>query len=355
MNGNNTLRSVQALRWVHALARPILLIGLLAIQLPTITDSVLTSCASADEGRDNAEMISLVAPLSKSVAPSVAQVISGRRPVSLATVVSADGYLVTKRSELTGDPIRIRLSDNRIYPARVAAVRRNSDLALIRIQADIPLVPINLVDVSPPVASFLITVGRKGRTIGMGVLGVPARRISHRAVLGVQLQDDGAGRALVAEVKKNSGAEAAGIELGDLIVAVNDRPDTNHQGVRQILGGMFPGERVRLKVLRPSKLAGLQALNMNVKMRDLGRVEESENEMRVNGPRNERQSGFERVIQHDTVLDPDQCGGPLINSKGDVIGINIARAGRVISYALPSSLVMKEVASMLREARAAQP
>ena len=310
--------------------------------------------ARADEGRDNADMVSLVTPLSKSIEASVAQVISGGRPVSLATVVSTDGYLLTKRSELTGDPIRVRLSDNRIYPGRVAAVRRNSDLALIRIQGDVPLVPVDFVDRTPPIASFLLSVGRKGRTIGVGVLGVPARRVSHRAVLGVQLQDDGAGRAVVAEVKKNSGAEAAGIEPGDLIVAVNDRPETNHQGVRQILGGMFPGERVRLKVLRPTDLAGLQTLQMNAKMRDLGRVEESENDTRVNGPRNERQSGFELVFQHDTVLDPDQCGGPVINSRGDVIGINIARAGRVMSYALPSSLVMKEVVSMLREARNSQ-
>ena len=309
---------------------------------------------AADEGRDNAEMISLFTALSEPIAPSVAQVISGGRAVSLATVVSSDGYLITKRSELTGDPIRVRLSDNRIYPGRVAAVRRNSDLALIRIQANLQLIPAKLVNIRSPVASFLISVGRKGKTIGVGVVGVQPRRISHRAVLGVQLQGDSEGRAVVAEVKRNSGAAAAGIEPGDLIVAVNDRPETNHQGVRQILGGMFPGERVRLKVLRPSKLAGLQTLELSVRMRDLGRVEESDNDRKVNGPRSERQSGFEQVFQHDTVLDPDQCGGPVIDTQGQVIGVNIARAGRVISYALPSSLVKQEVASMLAEARSSE-
>jgi S1-C subfamily serine protease len=70
----------------------------------------------------------------------------------------------------------------------------------------------------------------------------------------------------------------------------------------------------------------------------------------VNGARNIRLSGFEEVLQHDTVLNPDQCGGPLLNSDGQVIGVNIARAGRVVSYALPSSLVSVEVSSMIAEA-----
>ena len=58
-------------------------------------------------------------------------------------------------------------------------------------------------------------------------------------------------------------------------------------------------------------------------------------------------------MQHDTVLDPDECGGPLLDTKGNVVGINIARAGRVVSYALPSSLILPQMISMLEEARAA--
>jgi S1-C subfamily serine protease len=64
-------------------------------------------------------------------------------------------------------------------------------------------------------------------------------------------------------------------------------------------------------------------------------------------------SGFDRVIQHDTVLDPDECGGPVLDIAGRVVGLNIARAGRVVSYALPASLVIPQMVSMLEEARAA--
>jgi serine protease Do len=54
-----------------------------------------------------------------------------------------------------------------------------------------------------------------------------------------------------------------------------------------------------------------------------------------------RAFGFDLAIQHDSVLRPEECGGPLVNLDGNVIGINISRAGRVESYALPSDLLQR--------------
>jgi len=48
---------------------------------------------------------------------------------------------------------------------------------------------------------------------------------------------------------------------------------------------------------------------------------------------------FELALQHDTVLQNWQCGGPLVDLDGRAVGLNIARAGRVASYALPAELV----------------
>ena len=59
-----------------------------------------------------------------------------------------------------------------------------------------------------------------------------------------------------------------------------------------------------------------------------------------------RRGGFESVLQHDTVLRPEQCGGPILNTKGQAIGINIARATRVASYALPASVIVELIAEM---------
>ena len=43
------------------------------------------------------------------------------------------------------------------------------------------------------------------------------------------------------------------------------------------------------------------------------------------GPFSERRWGFPLVLPHDTPLRPKDCGGPLVDTDGQVGGINIAR------------------------------
>ena len=57
-------------------------------------------------------------------------------------------------------------------------------------------------------------------------------------------------------------------------------------------------------------------------------------------------NGFAPVIQHDTVLQSSECGGPLVDLSGKVVGINIARAGRVESYAVPADQVRAMLADL---------
>jgi serine protease Do len=49
-----------------------------------------------------------------------------------------------------------------------------------------------------------------------------------------------------------------------------------------------------------------------------------------------RRAGFPQAIQHDTVLNPEMCGGPVVDLSGKAVGVNIARAGRVETYAVPA-------------------
>jgi S1-C subfamily serine protease len=77
--------------------------------------------------------------------------------------------------------------------------------------------------------------------------------------------------------------------------------------------------------------------------------------MEVNGKVSARASGFPSVFQHDTVLSPNQCGGPLVDLEGKAVGLNIARAGRVSSYALPADIVVAAVDQMLKEIPVAIP
>ena len=108
--------------------------------------------------RDSGEMMKLLQPFSRKVSESIVQVFSGRRSVSLGIVVAADGYVITKRSELlNGNVISVRFSDGRKLTARVAAVRRSSDLAMLKVDAKRELRPIQFATETPPIGSFLIT------------------------------------------------------------------------------------------------------------------------------------------------------------------------------------------------------
>lgn len=297
--------------------------------------------------RDSVGMTRLVKPLISPVDQSIVRVRVDEKLVSLGTIVGADGYVLTKRSELSSDPIRVQLHNGRSYPARVAAVRPQNDLALLKIDSPDSFVPVQFETEPPEIGSFLISP-LTGTGVGIGTISVHHRRLAHLGKLGVRLHRAAAGGAAVSLVYPDSGAFHAGIELHDRIVAINGQDQSDDKRAIETLGQMFPGDVVRLTIVRKGS-----TLEMDARIREMAIVGETENDTKVNGPRNARLTGFDRVIQHDTVLTPEQCGGPVLDSHGKVIGINIARAGRVVSYALPASLVLPEMVTMLQEARSA--
>ena len=54
------------------------------------------------------------------------------------------------------------------------------------------------------------------------------------------------------------------------------------------------------------------------------------------------------TLQHDTPSRYTLMGGPLLNLKGELIGMNIARVNRAENYALPISVVQKSVQNILK-------
>jgi serine protease Do len=69
----------------------------------------------------------------------------------------------------------------------------------------------------------------------------------------------------------------------------------------------------------------------------------------LSGQTNLRASGFPSVFQHDTVIAPQFMGGPLVDLQGRVIGINIARAGRTETYAIPADLLIPRILQAMKD------
>ena len=139
-------------------------------------------------------------------------------------------------------------------------------------------------------------------------------------------------------------------------MAVNALAVTNRDQVVEALREFREGQNVKLRIQRSetqftvevrmmAPLAGQLEADPNAQQR-LGRLD---------GEVSQRAQGFEQAIEHDTVLQPWLCGGPLVDLDGKAIGINIARASRVSTYALPSRLVRRVLDNLKAKAKSVSP
>ena len=65
------------------------------------------------------------------------------------------------------------------------------------------------------------------------------------------------------------------------------------------------------------------------------------------GTVSKRHNSFASALTHDTVLQAAQCGGPVVDLDGRPVGLNIARADRTASYAIPAGTIHKVIDELL--------
>ena len=284
----------------------------------------------------------------RDVSQGTARILIDGEPAALGVVVAEDGWIVTKGSQLKGD-VTCRLSDGREIPATYHAYHEESDLALLKVDAtDLSTVTWSS-DSTPEVGQWLATPGLRGAPVGVGILSVPQREIPFkklRGVLGVRLADED-GAARIEEVIEDSAAAAARLQPGDRIVQVQMDQIDSREALIQLIGSFEPGTRLELRVLRDDEELVVTATLTHPFGQFLSRIA-AQNHM--GGQLSGRRSGFPAAFQHDTVLSPENCGGPIVDLDGRVVGINIARAGRTESYALPAEFVL----SILPELRSGE-
>src|SRR5262249_10159628 len=108
--------------------------------------------------------------------------------------------------------------------------------------------------------------------------------------------------------------------------------------LREYREGQTVNVRIRRNEDELRMAVEMMAMKPDARWRGFNRQERMN---RLGGALSRRAEGFESAVQHDTGLQPWQCGGPVINLEGKAVGLNIARAGRVASYALPGALVQR--------------
>jgi len=303
---------------------------------------------SSNERQSESILNRLCAPVA-SAAASTVEVFSKDRQVALGAIIKADGLVLTKLSEVENRPgLRVERSDGTSFRTKIFKLNEENDLAILKIEArNLPV--ISWSNAEPKLGSFLLTASPEGKPLAIGSYSVRPRstREGEQAFLGVQpiVALNG---VRVTDIQPGSASYNAGIRDNDVLIMLGGKPTVDVASLVKVIREHRPGDQVEIlfqrngveqttkATLAGRGLAGERAARFKM-MNRLGAVP------------SRRDGDFPSVFQHDTPLFPEQCGGPMVDLDGQVVGLNIARKGRAASYALPAQQVKTLIDEMLRE------
>jgi serine protease Do len=303
--------------------------------------------------RSGQDVLDAFAPISAQTRNSIVELNVKEDTVALGAVVDTNGLVLTKASELKSGKLTCWLASGQEVEAQLLAVDDDDDVALVRVKAE-GLKPIQWAKKPVVEGQWAITPGLADTPQAVGIISTRPHRIRpQRALIGVWFEPEDI-RPTVRLLSRGFGAERAGIKPGDIVIAVDGTSVTSKEQVIEILREFRDGQTVRLRFQRAEQEMEASIELMTPKAGQEGSdLDANESETRLSGDVSLRSEGFEQAIEHDTVLEPWQCGGPLVNLDGQAIGLNIARASRFATYALPASLAQQILARL--KAKALQP
>jgi serine protease Do len=288
----------------------------------------------------------------KPVAVSTVRVYGDGKSLALGTIVSADGLIVTKAS-LLKSAITVRLHDGTVLSATKLGEDKESDLAVLKVKRT-NLTPVKWRTKDIVGQGYLVaTVGEAGEALHVGTVTSEPRtfRVNERAApttnsayLGVTVEQVKEGIRLSSVIPK-SAAESAGLKAGDIIRIINGEPVKEATQLRNVITKLKAGDRITLVVRRGNAEEDIApVLGKNT-------AAAPPYDKWGGGPfSSERRFGYGRVLPHDMPINPADVGGPIVDSKGQVVGVNISRALRISTYAILPEDVQRIVARIREKA-----
>jgi serine protease Do len=163
-------------------------------------------------------------------------------------------------------------------------------------------------DLAHSVIDSLLKNGRVTR----GYLGTGVQGLSPDLAEQFNVPDDQQG-ALITQVSPGSAAEKAGLQNGDIIVAVDGKQIVDPHSLRLTVGGMNPGDKVEVHYLRNGK-PGTASVTLG--------AEPSGNELADNN--SQQNNDHPNVLDGITVVDLDDSARSQFKIPNDVKGVLIA-------------------------------
>lgn len=282
---------------------------------------------------------------------SSAIILNGRKEIACGIVISPDGYILTKASEIAGvSSLGVTVDRQKYGAANVLVTDPAWDVALLKVDAT-GLVPVAFASTSDiPQGTWVAANGattRTARRLLPGIISAKPREIPPAG--GVALGVSFVAKAKTLELSgatQHGGASDAGLKKGDVILAIDGKKVATVKDIGEVLKDQKAGAMVKVTYRR-----GTETTTVDVRLSAKGELFEemmSRNDQ-MSGDFSHRRSGFPRVIQHDILGSRSVVGGPLLDLDGRCVGMNIARANRAESFAIPVE-ELKEIAGRLLKA-----
>jgi len=199
----------------------------------------------------------------------------------------------------------------------------------------------------PVVGSFITAVAPEGGDpVAIGVISVATRNERRKGTgfLGVSLTSDEKGLK-VRDVVPTGAAKASGMQKEDIILELDGKKPDSVFTFTRMVSEHKAGEKIRLKLQR-----GTAVMEKEIALGDRGSQPAQgrgpEKMTSMGSTVNKRKSDFPSVLQTDLPLQATQCGGPVTDLDGNIIGLVIARSGRVDTMVIPSETIRKTLAGV---------
>nr|MBC8868318.1 PDZ domain-containing protein [Planctomycetota bacterium] len=234
---------------------------------------------------------------------------------------------------------------HRTLPGKVVARDEDNDLVLL--QVDGPLEqPVDLANSTERIDGAILLSPRPGDAMGLvsvvGSKAFPSAKQKPIGFMGVTLEmrDDKVALKTVGD----GPARKAGLKPDDLVLKLDDQQIATMNQLVNAVRSRPPGQEVRVTIERGEDekvidvTLGSRPHNSGMHVADS-----------FAGGSSLRRTGFEAIFCHDAHAEPDECGGPVFDTQGNLVGINIARFSRTCCYAMPADVVSKSVERLQKQ------
>ncbi len=282
---------------------------------------------------------------------SSAVIRDGRKEIGYGVVISENGYILTKASEISSATALSVTVDQQTYSdAKLLQVDPTWDVALIKVEAN-GLIPVNYAPTSDVLqGTWVVANGattRTSRRLLAGIVSAKIREIpaTGGAALGLILSTK-AKALTIDKVNDKTGAKEAGLQEGDIILSLDGKKMKKSEDLGEALKGRKAGDTVKLTYRRKG-----QEITVDVRLITRGEMltDQMNRNDQMSGDFSARRSGFPRVMQHDILGNSKIVGGPLLDLEGRCLGMNIARANRAESFAIPVEDLKKLAEEMVKK------